>query len=108
MSPAEAALARAISERLGAAGKATSVSLGAGSVRLTLELAGQAAPVEVFAEGARWEQDGDHVVVRWERAGSSLEWADALIRAAGERSGRRLRLADGLRLVPLKLILPRG
>lgn len=108
MSPAEAALAKALGERLGEAGRVASVSLGRGSLRLVLELRGQPRPVELYAEGARWEQDGDHLVVSWERAGSDLEWADILLRAAGERAGRRLRLPDGLRMLPLKLLLPRA
>jgi len=108
MSPAEAALAKVLGDRLGAAGRVAAVSLGRGSLRVRVELRGQPAPVEVFAEGACWEPDGDHVVVRWEREGSSLEWADTLLRAEGERAGRRLRLRDGLRLVPLKLLLPRA
>lgn len=108
MNPAEAVLAKALGDRLGGAGKVTSLSLGRGSARLTLELLGQPAPVDLFAEGLSWTTEGEHLVLRWESAGSSLEWADLLIREAGRRCGHRARIPDGLRLAPLKLLLPRA
>jgi len=108
MNPAEAAVAQALGDRLGDAGKVAAVVLGRGSARITLELRGQPAPVEVFAEGVTWRPDGDHLVLTWETAGSSLEWADALIREAGRRCDRRARIPDSLRLLPLKLLLPRA
>jgi hypothetical protein len=108
MNPAEAALAKALGDRLGDAGRVTDLSLARGAVRMTLELRGQPEPVGLFAEGLSWTSDGDHLVVRWETAGSSLEWVDLLIREAGRRCDRRVRLADSLRLAPIKLLLPRG
>ncbi|MFN7339904.1 MAG: hypothetical protein ACK5VI_02360 [Opitutia bacterium] len=108
MNPAESAVAKALGDRLGGAGKVLSVALGRGSARITLELRGQPAPVEVFAEGLAWRPDGDHLVVSWETAGSSLEWADILIREAGRRCDRQARIPDSLRLTPLKLLLPRA
>lgn len=108
MNPAEAVLAKALGDRLGGAGRVSALSLGRGSVRLTLELRGQPGPVDLFAEGLAWTPDGDHLVLRWESAGSSLEWADLLIREAGRRCERRIRVPDGLRLAPLKLLLPRA
>ncbi len=108
MNPAEAAVARAIEGRLGDAGKVASVALGRGSARVTLELRGQPVPVELHAEGLAWRPDGDHLVLSWEDAGSSLEWADILIREAGRRCDRQARIPDSLRLAPLKLLLPRG
>jgi hypothetical protein len=108
MNPPEAIVARLLSERLGTAGKVLSVSLDKGEVHLKLELRGQPTPVELFAEGLRWEPDEGYIILRWDRAGSSLEWADALLRETGERNGRSLRLKDGLRLLPLKALLPRS
>lgn len=108
MNPAEAAVARLLGERLGAAGTVRSVALGRGSVRLALDLAGQGATVEVAAEGLRWEPDGDHVVVRWDRLASSLPWVEALLGEVTRRTGGRARVPDGLRLAPLKLLLPRA
>lgn len=108
MNPAEAEIARQLGARLGEAGKVTAVSLGRGSVRLTLELAGQVAPVELRADGLRWQTEDDRMVIRWDAAGSSLPWVDALIRSFSERAGREIRLPDSLRLMPLKLLLPRG
>ena len=108
MNAAEAEIAKLLSARLGEAGKVSAVALGRGSLRLTLDLAGQGAPVDLHAEGIRWSTEGDQLIVRWEKAGSSLPWVDALIRALAARANHELRLADSLRLMPLKLILPRG
>jgi len=108
MSPAEAALAKLLSERLGDAGSVRSLALGKGSVRLELDLAGQPGPVEISAEGLSWEPDGEAVVVRWASVGSSLAWLDRLAAAASARAGNRLRVPDSLRLLPLKLLLPRA
>ncbi len=107
MSPAEAALAKLLGDRLGDIGAVRAVALGKGSVRVTLDLAGQPGPVEVSAEGLSWEPDGDAVVVRWTRVGSSLAWLDRLAAAASARAGDRVRVPDSLRLLPLKLLLPR-
>lgn len=108
MNAAESELARLLTARLGEAGRVTGLSLGRGSVRLTLELAGQGAPVELHADGLRWTTEEGQLVVRWDKAGSSLAWADALLRALAARANHELRLPDSLRLMPLKLILPRG
>lgn len=108
MNAAEAEIARQLSARLGEAGRVTDLALGRGSVRVTLELAGQGSPVELHAEGLRWSTEGDQMVIRWERAGCSLAWVDALIRTLAARSGDALRLPDSLRLAPIKLLLPRG
>ncbi len=107
MSPAEAALAKLIGDRLGDAGSVRAVALGKGEVRLTLDLAGQGAPVEIHAEGLGWHPQGDRVVVSWTRLGSSLAWLDRLAAAASARAGHRLAVPDSLRLLPLKLLLPR-
>ena len=107
MSPAEAALAKLLGDRLGDAGSVSEVALGRGTLRLVLDLAGQPGPVEIAAEGLTWEPDGDTVIVRWTRIGSSLEWLDKLAAAASARAGHRLRVADSLRLLPLKLLVPR-
>jgi hypothetical protein len=108
MNAAEAIVARLLSERLGKAGKVLSISLDKGEANLKLELRGQPTTVELFAEGLRWEPHEGYIILRWDRAGSSLEWADVLLREASERSGRSLRLTDGLRLLPLKALLPRS
>lgn len=108
MNPAEAEIARQLTARLGEAGRVSELSLGRGSVRITVELAGQGAPVELRAEGLRWSTEGDQLVVRWDTVGSSLPWVDALLRTLAERSGGALRLPDSLRLAPIKLLLPRG
>lgn len=108
MNAAEAEIARLLDARLGEVGRVSDLALGRGSVRLTLELAGQGSPVELSAEGLRWDTEDGQLVLRWERAGSSLAWADALIRALGERARHEVRLPDSLRLAPLKLLLPRG
>lgn len=108
MNAAEAEIARLITARLGDAGAVTDVALGRGSLRLTLELAGQGAPVELSAEGLCWSTEDGTLVIRWEKAGSSLAWADRLIRTLGERSGRAVRLPDSIRLMPIKLLLPRA
>lgn len=108
MNPAEAAIARALAERLGKAGTVVAVALAAGSARFTLELRGQPGTVDLFAKGLAWRPDGDHLLLSWEEAGSSLEWADILIREAGRRCERRVRLPDSLRLLPLKLLLPKA
>lgn len=107
MNAAEAALAKLVSERLGDAGTALSVALGRGEVRLVLELAGQPEPVAISAEGLSWEPDGDGVVVRWARVGSSLAWIERLAAAASARAGNKVRVPDSVRLLPLKLLLPR-
>ncbi len=107
MSPAEAALAKLLGDRLGDIGAVREVALGKGSVRLVLDLAGQPGSVELSAEGLSWEPDGDAVVLRWTRVGSSLPWLDRIGAALSERAGNQLRLPDSLRLVPLKLLLPR-
>lgn len=108
MNAAESEVAKLLNARLGEVGKVTDLTLGRGSFRLTLELAGQGAPVALFAEGLRWNTEGDQLVVRWDRAGSDLRWADALVRTLGERAGHAIRLPDSLRLAPVKLLLPRG
>jgi hypothetical protein len=108
MNPAEAAVAKAVGDRLGEAGRVSAVALARGSARVTLELRGQTAPVEVFAEGLAWRAEGDQLVIRWERVGSSLEWMDILLREEGRRRGGRISLPDSLRLLPLKLLLPRA
>lgn len=108
MNATEAELAKMVSARLGDIGKVTDITLGRGTVRLTLELAGQGAPVELHAHGIRWSSEGDHVVIRWESAGSTLTWADRLIATLAARSGNELRVPDSLRLLPLKLILPKA
>lgn len=108
MNAAESELAKLLTARLGEAGKVTDLALGRGSLRLTLELAGQGAPVELHAEGLRWTTEDGHLVVRWDKAGSSLAWADAFLRAIAARVNHEVRLPDSLRLMPIKLILPRG
>lgn len=108
MNAAETELARMLSARLGEMGKVTDIALGRGSVRLTLELAGQGAPVELSAEGLRWSSEADQVVIRWDSAGSTLAWADRLIATLSARSGNTLRVPDSLRLLPLKLLLPKA
>lgn len=108
MNAAESEVAKLLDARLGGAGKVTDLSLGRGSFRLTLELSGQGAPVTLFAEGLRWNTEGDQLVVRWDKAGSDLAWADSLVRALGERAGHKVSLPDSLRLMPIKLLLPRG
>lgn len=108
MNPAEAAVAKLIGARLGAAGSVRAVALGRGSLRLTLDLVGQGGPVEIAAEGLRWEPDGDRVIVRWDRLSSTLPWVDALLADHTRRAGGCARLADGLRLAPLKFLLPRA
>ena len=107
MNPAEAALAKLIGERLGDAGTVREVALGRGSLRLVLDLAGQHGPVEIAAEGLTWEPDGGEVVIRWTRIGSSLAWLDRLAAAASARAGHKVGVADSLRLLPLKLLIPR-
>lgn len=107
MSPAEAALAKLLGDRLGDIGSVRAVALGRGSVSVVLDLAGQPGPVEVAAEGLTWEPDGDAILVRWTRVGSSLAWLDRVAAAASRRAGDRLRMADSLRLLPLKLLIPR-
>jgi hypothetical protein len=107
MSPAEAALAKLLGDRLGDIGAVREVALGKDSVRLVLDLAGQPGPVELSAEGLAWEPDGDAVALHWTRAGSSLPWLDRLAAALSARAGNRLRIPDSIRLVPLKLLLPR-
>jgi len=108
MNAAESELARMLSARMGEMGKVSDVTLGQGSVRLTLDLAGQGSPVELHAEGLRWSNEGDQVVIRWDRAGSSLPWVDRLMLKLAERAGNELRIPDSLRLLPIKLLLPRA
>ena len=108
MSPAEATLAKLVGERLGDAGTVRTLALGKGGLRLTLDLAGEAGPVEVWAEGLAWHPEGDRVVVSWSRLGSSLAWVDRLMAAASARAGNRLGMRDSLRLLPIKLLLPRA
>ena len=108
MNAAETELARMLSARLGDIGKVTDLTLGRGSARLTLELAGQGAPVELSARGLRWSSEGGQLVIRWDGAGSTLAWVDRLIATLSARSGNALRLPDSLRLMPLKLLLPRA
>jgi hypothetical protein len=108
MNAAESEVAKLLNARLGDVGQVTDLSLGRGSFRLTLDLAGQGAPVTLHAEGLRWNTEGDQLVIRWDRAGSDLRWADTLVRALGERSGHRVSLPDSLRLMPVKLLLPKG
>ncbi len=108
MNVAETEVAKLLNARLGDVGKVTDVSLGRGSFRLTLDLAGQGTPVTLFADGLRWSTESDHLVIRWDCAGSDLAWADALVRTLGERSGHKVSLPDSLRLMPIKLLLPKA
>jgi len=108
MNAAESEVAKLLNARLGDFGKVTDLSLGRGSFRLSVDLAGQGAPVTLFAEGLRWNTAGDKMFIRWDRAGSDLAWVDALVRTLGERSGHQVSLPDSLRLMPIKLLLPKG
>jgi hypothetical protein len=108
MNFAESEIAKLLSSKLGEAGRVTHLALGAGSIRMTLELSGQGAPVDLFAEGITWTKDGDMLVVRWKQVGSSLTWAHSLLQTLAEKAHHEIRLPDSLRMAPLKLILPKA
>ncbi len=108
MNFAESEIAKLLSSKLGEAGRVTHLALGAGSIRMTLELSGQGAPVDLFAEGITWTKDGDTLVVRWKQVGSSLTWAHSLLQTLAEKAHHEIRMPDSLRMAPLKMILPKA
>jgi hypothetical protein len=107
MNPAEKALATLLTERLGPAGKVRQLTLGQGTIEVTLDLAGQSEAVTLRANGLSWESKDNQLILRWQVLESSLAWLQHLLHEVSNRMQRQVTFADSLKWVPLKLIMPK-
>lgn len=107
MNPAEKALAKILNERLGPAGNVRQLTLGRGSIEVTLELTGQLEAVTLRASGLSWESKDNQLTLRWEILESSLPWLQHFLQELSQRMHHQATLADSLKWVPLKLIIPK-
>ena len=107
MNPAEKALAMLLTERLGPAGKVRHLTLGQGTIEVTLDLAGQSEAVTLRASGLSWESKDNQLILRWQVLESSLSWLQHLLNEISNRMHHQVTLTDSLKWVPLKLIIPK-
>jgi len=104
----EAEIARFVSQRFADVGEVTALELTGAEARATLTLRGQPDPVSFRVTGLRWSSDGATFTLRFDEATCSLPWLDAVLGHWRARAGAAVTLREDLRLLPLKLRLPRG
>jgi hypothetical protein len=104
----EAEIARHVSRRFADVGEITALELTGADVAATVALRGQPEPVTVRVAGLRWASDGATFMLRFDSAECSLPWLHALLRHWCARTNSTVTLKEDLRLLPLKLRLPRA
>lgn len=108
MNALEAEIAKLVLKRFADIGEISEFTLTGAAMTATCQLHGQPTPVSFQVTGLRWSSDGTTFMLTYHTATCTLPWLHAVIQHLGQRTQMTIRLREDLRLLPLKLTLPRA
>lgn len=89
-------------------GNLTKFSFSGGNLILTLELKGEEdVPVELSINNIAYRVEGGNMNIYFESASASRPWLQGVFELIGEKTGNKFSIPDSMRLMPLKMLLPK-
>ena len=96
----------ALNQKFGEVGQVDDLSFSSDSVSVTLNLAGEPAPVTLEAHGLAWNvSDGKMHVHFSELRCPEKRWVQETFKIVAEKTGREISFPDSIKLMPLKMLL---
>lgn len=96
----------ALNQKFGAVGRVENLSLDKERVSVTLALAGEEKPLTLEASGLSWNvSDGKMHLHFSELVCRDKLWVQEIFNLVAEKTGRVVSFPDGLKLMPLKMLL---
>ena len=97
----------AINQRFGNIGTATALSFSGGNVSLTLELNGEAEPITLEVRELAWNTSDGKMNLHFSDLLATKPWVQEIFRLVAEKTNRVISFPDSLKLMPLKMMLPK-
>lgn len=95
----------AIGEKVG---NMTDFAFSGGNLTLTIELKGEeGAPVSLKINGIAYRVEDGKMNIYFDKAEASRPWLQGILELVGEKTGNKFSIPDSMRLMPLKMLLPK-
>lgn len=96
----------ALNQKFGAVGQVADLAFSKENVSVTLDLAGEPAPITLEVNGLCWNtSDGKMNLYFNELVCRDKIWIQEIFKLIAEKTGRVISFPDSLKLMPLKMLL---
>lgn len=97
-----------LNQKFGKIGQVADLNLSKDAVKITLDLVGETHPVTLEAHGLSWSvSDGKMNLFFTELVCQEKLWVQEIFKIVAEKTGRVISFPDSLKLMPLKMLLPK-
>lgn len=97
-----------LNDKFGAVGTVNELKLSGGNAFARVLLRGESTPIDIEVSGLSYQVRDGRFILYFERIlCAQKEWIQALFDILTEKTGNKIEFEDGLKLLPLKAILPK-
>jgi len=101
-------IVNALNQKFGNIGQVANLDFSKDSVAITLNLAGEESPITLEAHGLSYSvSDGKMNLFFTDLVCREKRWVQEIFKIVAEKTGRVISFPDSLKLMPLKMLLPK-